>query len=156
LHSWRFYSAATLFSYWIWIQTPSCILLVPWNQVLKVWIRISHHRYVMPTLQMSSLLSLAYPVIYAWQYDMPTLLAYQNVTPCIFDLFCWFPAFKLKNWTFQCASAVDNLAAYYFNNITMGEVPTSPTAINLARHIADCPNLFPEVSQAILYYSTPL
>ena len=47
----------------------------------------------------------------------------------------------------QCASAVDNLAAFYFNNITMGEAPTLPTAVNLARHIADCPNLFPEVSQ---------
>lgn len=46
----------------------------------------------------------------------------------------------------QCASAVDNLAAFYFNNITMGEAPTSPAAINLARHIVDCPNLFPEVS----------
>lgn len=46
----------------------------------------------------------------------------------------------------QCASAVDNLAAFYFNNITMGEAPTTPAAINVARHIADGPNLFPEVS----------
>jgi hypothetical protein len=74
-------------------------------------------------------------------------LAYLNVMPCIFDLFCWFPALKIERWTFQCASAVDNLAAFYFNNITMGEPPTSPAVINLARHIADCPNLFPEVSQ---------
>lgn len=28
----------------------------------------------------------------------------------------------------------------------MGEAPTLPTAVNLARHISDCPNLFPEVS----------
>lgn len=47
----------------------------------------------------------------------------------------------------QCASTVDNLASFYFNNITMGESPTSSAAINLARHIADCPNLFPEVSE---------
>lgn len=45
----------------------------------------------------------------------------------------------------QCASAVDNLAAFYFNNITMGETPSSPAANNLARHIVDCPTLFPEV-----------
>lgn len=49
----------------------------------------------------------------------------------------------------QCASAVDNLAAYYFNNITMGEAPTSPAAIKLARHIAECPNLFPEILKAL-------
>ncbi|KAK8671441.1 hypothetical protein V6N13_038037 [Hibiscus sabdariffa] len=44
----------------------------------------------------------------------------------------------------QCAAAVDNLAAFYFNNITMGEAPTSPTAVKLAQHIADCPSLFPQ------------
>ncbi|KAL3629949.1 hypothetical protein CASFOL_026261 [Castilleja foliolosa] len=44
----------------------------------------------------------------------------------------------------QCASAVDNLAAFYFNNITMGEAPTSPGAVNLSRHIAECPALLPE------------
>ncbi|CAK7336403.1 unnamed protein product [Dovyalis caffra] len=53
------------------------------------------------------------------------------------------------NISSQCASAVDNLAAYYFNNITMGETPTSPAAINLARHIADCPNLFPELLKTL-------
>jgi hypothetical protein len=72
LHSWRFYSAATLCSYSIWIQTPSCILLVPWNQVLKVWIQISHHRYVMPILQIASLFSLTSLVIYAWWFVMPS------------------------------------------------------------------------------------
>ncbi|GFP93940.1 Ran-binding protein 17 [Phtheirospermum japonicum] len=46
----------------------------------------------------------------------------------------------------QCASAVDNLAAFYFNNITMGEAPTSPGAVNLSRHIAECPALLPEAS----------
>ncbi|KAJ6694854.1 hypothetical protein OIU74_014060 [Salix koriyanagi] len=53
------------------------------------------------------------------------------------------------NISSQCASAVDNLAAFYFNNITMGEPPTSPAAINLARHIADCPNLFPEILKTL-------
>ncbi|XP_054783087.1 uncharacterized protein LOC129290362 isoform X1 [Prosopis cineraria] len=45
----------------------------------------------------------------------------------------------------QCASSVDNLAAFYFNNITMGEAPNLPGAVNLARHIAECPNLFTEI-----------
>ncbi|XP_030465561.1 uncharacterized protein LOC115684822 isoform X1 [Syzygium oleosum] len=53
------------------------------------------------------------------------------------------------NISSQCASAVDNLAAYYFNNITMGEAPNSPAAINLARHIADCPTLFPEILKTL-------
>ncbi|XP_011020511.1 PREDICTED: exportin-7-like isoform X2 [Populus euphratica] len=53
------------------------------------------------------------------------------------------------NISSQCASAVDNLAAFYFNNITMGEPPTSPAVINLARHIADCPNLFPEILKTL-------
>ncbi|KAG9129345.1 hypothetical protein Leryth_016632, partial [Lithospermum erythrorhizon] len=45
----------------------------------------------------------------------------------------------------QCASAIDNLAVFYFNNITMGEAPMSTAAINLSRHVADCPNLLPEI-----------
>ncbi|GAU33650.1 hypothetical protein TSUD_310580 [Trifolium subterraneum] len=49
------------------------------------------------------------------------------------------------NISSQCASAVDNLAAFYFNNITMGEGPNLPAAVNLARHIAECPTLFPEI-----------
>ncbi|XP_021628258.1 exportin-7 isoform X4 [Manihot esculenta] len=53
------------------------------------------------------------------------------------------------NISSQCASAVDNLAAFYFNNITMGEAPTSPAAINLARHIVDCPSLFPEILKTL-------
>lgn len=51
----------------------------------------------------------------------------------------------------QCAIAVDNLATYYFNNITMGEAPTSPAAICFAQHIADCPSLFPEVNSSSLF-----
>ncbi|KAM7472621.1 hypothetical protein LguiA_010804 [Lonicera macranthoides] len=54
-----------------------------------------------------------------------------------------------SNISSQCASAIDNLAAFYFNNITMGEAPTSPAAINLARHIAECPNLFPEILKTL-------
>lgn len=53
------------------------------------------------------------------------------------------------NISSQCASAVDNLAAFYFNNITMGEAPTLPASVNLARHIADCPNLFPEILKTL-------
>ncbi|KAJ8755473.1 hypothetical protein K2173_019271 [Erythroxylum novogranatense] len=53
------------------------------------------------------------------------------------------------NISSQCASAVDNLSAFYFNNITMGEAPNSPASINLARHIADCPNLFPEILKTL-------
>ncbi|EHA8586344.1 putative exportin-7 [Cocos nucifera] len=49
----------------------------------------------------------------------------------------------------QCASAVDNLAAFYFNNITAAEVPPSPAALTLARHIAECPNLFPEILKTL-------
>jgi exportin-7 len=49
----------------------------------------------------------------------------------------------------QCAIAVDNLASYYFNNITMGEAPTTPAAIRFAQHIADCPSLFPEILKTL-------
>lgn len=49
----------------------------------------------------------------------------------------------------QCASAVDNLATYYFNNITVGDSPTTPAALKLARHVADCPGVFPEVSSFV-------
>ena len=45
----------------------------------------------------------------------------------------------------QCASAIDSLAAFYFNNITAGDAPPSPAALNLARHIGEFPNLFPQV-----------
>lgn len=49
----------------------------------------------------------------------------------------------------QCASAVDNLAAFYFNNITMGEAPNLPASVNLVRHITECPNLFPEILKTL-------
>ncbi|XWS08203.1 hypothetical protein CRYUN_Cryun41cG0059600 [Craigia yunnanensis] len=53
------------------------------------------------------------------------------------------------NISSQCASAVDNLAAFYFNNITMGEAPTLPAAVKLAQHIADCPSLFPQILKTL-------
>ncbi|KAE8683198.1 Cysteine-rich RLK (RECEPTOR-like protein kinase) 8 [Hibiscus syriacus] len=53
------------------------------------------------------------------------------------------------NISSQCAAAIDNLAAFYFNNITMGEVPTSPAAVKLAQHIADCPSLFPQILKTL-------
>jgi exportin-7 len=51
----------------------------------------------------------------------------------------------------QCASAIDSLAAFYFNNITnitAGDNPPSPAALNLARHIGELPSLFPQVCDA--------
>jgi exportin-7 len=53
------------------------------------------------------------------------------------------------NISSQCASAVDNLSAFYFNNITMEDTPTSVAALNMARHIAECPNLFPEILKSL-------
>ncbi|KAL6562813.1 hypothetical protein OROHE_005400 [Orobanche hederae] len=49
----------------------------------------------------------------------------------------------------KCASAVESLAAFYFNNITMGDASTSPAAVNLARHIAECPALLPEILKTL-------
>lgn len=49
----------------------------------------------------------------------------------------------------QCASAIDNLASYYFNNITMGEATTTPAAVNLARHVAEYPSLLPELLKSL-------
>ncbi|KAJ4956852.1 hypothetical protein NE237_013635 [Protea cynaroides] len=49
-----------------------------------------------------------------------------------------------SNISSQCASAVDSLASFYFNNITVGEAPTSPAAVSLAQHVAECSSLFPE------------
>ncbi|GAB2238779.1 hypothetical protein Droror1_Dr00024692 [Drosera rotundifolia] len=49
----------------------------------------------------------------------------------------------------QCASAVDELATYYFNNITMREAPPSQAAVNLAQRIAECPTLFLEILKTL-------
>ncbi|CAL5435333.1 unnamed protein product [Camellia sinensis] len=46
-------------------------------------------------------------------------------------------------------SQIDNLATYYFNHITVGESPTTPAALNLARHVADCPGVFPEILKTL-------
>ncbi|XP_038719138.1 exportin-7-like isoform X2 [Tripterygium wilfordii] len=53
------------------------------------------------------------------------------------------------NISTQCASAVDSLASFYFIHITMGESPASTTALNLARHISDCPGLLPEILKTL-------
>ncbi|CAO2833097.1 unnamed protein product [Amaranthus hypochondriacus] len=53
------------------------------------------------------------------------------------------------NITSQCASTIDNLATFYFNNITMGEAPSLPASISLARHIAECPTLFSELLKTL-------
>ncbi|GAB2229031.1 hypothetical protein Droror1_Dr00023166 [Drosera rotundifolia] len=49
----------------------------------------------------------------------------------------------------QCSSAVDELATYYFNNITMREAPPSQAAVNLAQRIAECPTLFLEILKTL-------
>ncbi|CAL5041654.1 unnamed protein product [Urochloa decumbens] len=49
----------------------------------------------------------------------------------------------------QCACAIDSLAAFYFNNITAGDTPPSPAALNLARHIGEFPNLFPQILRTL-------
>ncbi|XP_040380615.1 exportin-7-A-like isoform X1 [Oryza brachyantha] len=49
----------------------------------------------------------------------------------------------------QCASAIDSLAAFYFNNITGGDGPPSPAALNLALHIGEFPTLFPQILLAL-------
>ncbi|XP_064966171.1 uncharacterized protein LOC103986231 isoform X2 [Musa acuminata AAA Group] len=49
----------------------------------------------------------------------------------------------------QCASAIDNLASFYFNNITVGEMPPSPATMSLARHVVECPNLFAEILKTL-------
>ncbi|XP_074310718.1 uncharacterized protein LOC141646709 [Silene latifolia] len=56
------------------------------------------------------------------------------------------------NISSQCASAIDNLGTFYFNNITMGEAPSLPAAVNLSRHIAECPKLFPEILKTLFEY----
>ncbi|CAL9754211.1 unnamed protein product [Musa acuminata subsp. burmannicoides] len=49
----------------------------------------------------------------------------------------------------QCASAIDNLASFYFNNITVGEMPPSPATMSLAWHVVECPNLFAEILKTL-------
>ncbi|CAL9167346.1 unnamed protein product [Musa hybrid cultivar] len=49
----------------------------------------------------------------------------------------------------QCASAVDNLATFYFNHIIIGEVSASPASMNFTRHIAEFPNLFTEILRTL-------
>uniref|UniRef100_A0A0D9ZAK8 Importin N-terminal domain-containing protein n=1 Tax=Oryza glumipatula TaxID=40148 RepID=A0A0D9ZAK8_9ORYZ len=48
-----------------------------------------------------------------------------------------------------CASAIDSLAAFYFNNITAADGPPSPAALNLARHIGEFPTLFPQILKTL-------
>lgn len=49
----------------------------------------------------------------------------------------------------ECAYAADYLATFYFNHITSGELHTTPASLNLARHVADCPGLFPEMLKSL-------
>ncbi|URE05705.1 hypothetical protein MUK42_19697 [Musa troglodytarum] len=59
----------------------------------------------------------------------------------------WHAFFEVEDMV--CASAIDNLASFYFNNITVGEMPPSPATMNLARHVAECPNLFAEILKTL-------
>jgi hypothetical protein len=75
------------------------------------------------------------------------------VKPLAIVLFRLIYVMLISFW--QCASAIDSLAAFYFNNITAGDTPPSPAALNLARHIGEFPSLFPQVcvtKSHVLYY----
>ncbi|GMH18647.1 hypothetical protein Nepgr_020488 [Nepenthes gracilis] len=54
-----------------------------------------------------------------------------------------------SNIVSQCASALDHLATYYFNNIIMGEAPASPAILNFARHVSECPDIFPDILRSL-------
>ncbi|TVU12964.1 hypothetical protein EJB05_46631 [Eragrostis curvula] len=49
----------------------------------------------------------------------------------------------------QCASAIDSLAAFYFNNVVAGDGPPSPASLNLTRHIGEFPSLFPQILKTL-------
>ncbi|XP_062227825.1 uncharacterized protein LOC133926086 isoform X3 [Phragmites australis] len=49
----------------------------------------------------------------------------------------------------QCASAIDSLAAFYFNHVTAGDAPPSPASVNLVRHIGEFPNLFAQILKTL-------
>ncbi|GJN01163.1 hypothetical protein PR202_ga18407 [Eleusine coracana subsp. coracana] len=49
----------------------------------------------------------------------------------------------------KCASAIDSLAAFYFNNVIAGDGPPSPASVNLTRHIGEFPNLFPQMLKTL-------
>ncbi|KAL2993267.1 hypothetical protein AAZX31_10G100200 [Glycine max] len=49
----------------------------------------------------------------------------------------------------QCASAIDNLATFYFTHVTVGESVTSPAALNLAGLLSDCAELFSRILRTL-------
>ncbi|XP_061360451.1 uncharacterized protein LOC133304431 isoform X2 [Gastrolobium bilobum] len=49
----------------------------------------------------------------------------------------------------QCATAIDNLATFYFINVTVRESASSPAARNLAGLISDCPGLFSRILRTL-------
>ncbi|PTQ44845.1 hypothetical protein MARPO_0017s0001 [Marchantia polymorpha] len=49
----------------------------------------------------------------------------------------------------QCASAVDSLAGFYFSKITTGESRASTEAVNMTRHLSQCPNIFLEILKTL-------
>eukprot|EP00899_Mesostigma_viride_P004716 jgi/Mesvir1/14245/Mv09683-RA.1 len=49
----------------------------------------------------------------------------------------------------QCASAIDNLAAFYFNNALNQTEPITPAAAAMAKHLTEQPQLFPEILKTL-------
>ena len=59
----------------------------------------------------------------------------------------------------QCASAIDHLATFYFENILMGESPASLALLSFAQKISGCRDYFLDVSSSaavfLLFYYEP-
>ncbi|PNY12018.1 exportin 7, partial [Trifolium pratense] len=49
----------------------------------------------------------------------------------------------------QCASAIDNLATFYFNHVTIGESVTSPAALRTVGLISEFPQLFSRILRTL-------
>ncbi|CAO2822375.1 unnamed protein product [Amaranthus hypochondriacus] len=49
----------------------------------------------------------------------------------------------------QCASAIDHMATFYFENILMGEPPTSPALLSCAQKISGCGDYFLDILKTL-------
>ncbi|KOM34306.1 hypothetical protein LR48_Vigan02g045600 [Vigna angularis] len=49
----------------------------------------------------------------------------------------------------QCAYAIDNLATFYFTHVIVGELTTSPSALNVSGLISDCAELFSRILRTL-------
>uniref|UniRef100_A0A803LT90 Uncharacterized protein n=1 Tax=Chenopodium quinoa TaxID=63459 RepID=A0A803LT90_CHEQI len=61
-----------------------------------------------------------------------------------FKMILSIPAVDLLAYR-KCASAIDNLATFYFDHIMMGESPASPALLSFAKHISDCADIFLDI-----------